>query len=106
MQDPGLSAAVIEGFSAARGDVVACIDADLQHNPAILARMLGELLQGADVVVGSRHVQGGSTGEWDRLRRLQSWIATRASQLLFGCSIKRSYVRATFFSGVRISATK
>ena len=46
MQDPGLSVAVIEGFSAAEGDVVACIDADLQHDPAILARMLDELQQG------------------------------------------------------------
>src|SRR5580658_1114064 len=64
MQDPGLSAAVIDGFSAATGDTVACIDADLQHDPAILARMLHELQQGADVVVGSRHVAGGSTGEW------------------------------------------
>ena len=46
MQDPGLSVAVIDGFSAAEGDVVACIDADLQHDPSILARMLDELQQG------------------------------------------------------------
>jgi dolichol-phosphate mannosyltransferase len=39
MQNPGLGAAVIEGFSAAKGDVLACIDADLQHDPLILATM-------------------------------------------------------------------
>ena len=33
MQNPGLGAAVIDGFSAAEGDVLACIDADLQHDP-------------------------------------------------------------------------
>src|SRR5260370_38365338 len=64
MHDPGLSVAVIDGFSAAGGDVVACIDADLQHDPSILPRMLDEL-QGMDVVVVSPHVAGGSTGKWN-----------------------------------------
>jgi dolichol-phosphate mannosyltransferase len=88
MQDPGLSVAVIDGFSAADGDVVACIDADLQHDPAILAKMLNELAQGADVVVGSRHVAGGSTGEWCRSRRFESWMATKTAQLLLGFRLK------------------
>jgi dolichol-phosphate mannosyltransferase len=88
MQNPGLGAAVIEGFSAAKGDVLACIDADLQHDPLILARMLEELQHGADIVVGSRHVDGGSTGEWGRLRRVQSWIANKLAQLLLGVSLK------------------
>ena len=79
---------MIEGFSAAEGDVVACIDADLQHDPSILARMLDELQKGADVVVGSRHVDGGSTGEWGRLRRIESWIATKMAQLLLGFRLK------------------
>ena len=88
MDNPGLSVAVIDGFAAAEGDVVACIDADLQHDPAILATMLDELQQGADVVVGSRHVDGGSTGEWSRLRRLESWIATKTAQVLLGFRLK------------------
>jgi len=88
MENPGLSEAVIAGFASADGDVVACIDADLQHDPAILARMLHELQQGADVVVGSRHVDGGSTGEWGRLRRLESWVATRTAQSLLGFRLK------------------
>ena len=88
MRNPGLGAAVIEGFSAAEGDVLACIDADLQHDPVILARMLEELEHGADIVVGSRHVDGGSTGEWNRLRRVQSWIAIKTVQLLLGIRLK------------------
>jgi dolichol-phosphate mannosyltransferase len=87
-QNPGLSAAVIDGFEAAEGDAVACIDADLQHDPAILSKMLCELVDGADVVVGSRHVNGGSTGEWDRARRFQSWIATKTAQMLLGVRLK------------------
>ena len=88
MQNPGLGAAVIDGFSAAEGDVLACIDADLQHDPLILVRMLEELQLGADIVVGSRHVDGGSTGEWSRLRRIQSWIANKLAQLLLGVPLK------------------
>lgn len=88
MENHGLGAAVMDGFDAARGDVVACIDADLQHDPAILSRMLDELQNGADVVVGSRHVEGGSTGEWSVFRRFQSWIATKTAQLVLGVRLK------------------
>jgi dolichol-phosphate mannosyltransferase len=88
MQNPGLGEAVIDGFLAATGEVVACIDADLQHDPSILPRMIEELQGGADVVVGSRHVEGGSTGEWDWFRRLQSWLATRIVQFLLGIQLK------------------
>jgi len=88
MKNPGLGVAIIDGFSAAKGDMLACIDADLQHDPSILPRMLEELQRGADVVVGSRHVEGGSTGEWKRLRRLESWIATKTAQLLLGFKLK------------------
>ncbi|MGH9647347.1 MAG: glycosyltransferase family 2 protein [Bryobacteraceae bacterium] len=86
--NPGLGLTVMDGFSAATGDVIACIDADLQHDPSILIKMLEEFDKGADVVIGSRHVAGGSTGEWDRLRRLQSWFATRTAQFLLGIRLK------------------
>ncbi len=88
MDNPGLGMAVIEGFSEATGDVLACIDADLQHDPGILPRMLEALQTGADVVVGSRHVDGGSTGRWTLLRRLESWAAGSAAQFLLGFKLK------------------
>jgi dolichol-phosphate mannosyltransferase len=88
MQNPGLGLAVMDGFSAAEGDVVACIDADLQHDPSILSRMLEEFDKGAEVVVGSRHIEGGSTGDWDRSRRVQSWLATRVAQFSLGIRLK------------------
>ena len=87
-KNQGLGMAVIDGFSNAGGDVLACIDADLQHDPSILPRMLEELLNGTDVVVGSRYVEGGSAGKWDRLRRLESWLATRTAQFLLGIKLK------------------
>jgi dolichol-phosphate mannosyltransferase len=54
----------------------------------ILARMLEELQDGADIVVGSRHVEGGSARDWNRLRRIQSWIANKMAQLLLGIRLK------------------
>jgi dolichol-phosphate mannosyltransferase len=88
MKKRGLGVSVIDGFSAATGEMLACIDADLQHDPSILPRMLQELQNGMDVVVGSRHAEGGSTGEWNRWRRLESWIATRTAQILLGFNLK------------------
>jgi dolichol-phosphate mannosyltransferase len=87
-QNPGLGAAVIDGFNAATGDVVACIDADLQHDPSILPRMVEELASGSDVVVGSRYVDGGGTGNWNLLRRLESLFATKLAQLFLGIQLK------------------
>src|SRR6266852_890289 len=36
----GLGRAVVDGFSQARAEVLACLDADLQHDPSILPQML------------------------------------------------------------------
>ena len=49
----GQSAALAAGFAAARGEIVATLDADLQNDPADLPRLLAALA-GADVVCGVR----------------------------------------------------
>jgi dolichol-phosphate mannosyltransferase len=78
----GLGHAVVDGFSAARNEAVACIDADLQHDPTILPKMLSQLQAGCDLVIGSRYVPGGGTKNWSLIRRLESWLATKLAQLL------------------------
>jgi dolichol-phosphate mannosyltransferase len=80
MQDPGLGKSVIDGFSAALGDAVACIDSDLQHDPQALPEMLRQLEQGADLVYGCRYMPGGGTSDWGWLRRFESQLATRFTQ--------------------------
>lgn len=75
--DRGLSAAVLDGFGRARGDVLVCMDADLSHPPERIASMLDELGSGADFVLGSRYVEGGTTAhDWGLLRWLNSRVAT------------------------------
>ncbi|MDO6416659.1 glycosyltransferase family 2 protein [Sphingomonas sp. BIUV-7] len=73
----GLSTAIIEGMMATTAPVVAAIDADMQHDEAILPRLHDAVLAGADIAVGTRYANGGSTGEWDKSRVRKSEIATR-----------------------------
>ena len=78
----GLSSACIEGMCATAAPVVAVIDGDLQHDETLLPAMLAALQEDAslDVVVGSRFVAGGGTGEWDSDRVAKSALATRLSR--------------------------
>jgi dolichol-phosphate mannosyltransferase len=71
----GLSSAVVEGFSAAKGNTLAVIDADLQHDETILLDMYNSS-KTANLVVGSRKVQGGGIENWTPWRRFVSWCAT------------------------------
>lgn len=74
----GLASACIEGMLASSAPFVACMDADLQHDPALLPRMLDALSGGtADLAIASRYIEGGSTGAWQRERLAMSRFATR-----------------------------
>ncbi|WP_034160497.1 glycosyltransferase family 2 protein [Sphingomonas sp. ERG5] len=78
----GLSSACIEGMCATAAPVVAVIDGDLQHDETILPQMLDALQKDEtlDVVIGSRFVDGGGTGDWDRDRVAKSAFATKLSR--------------------------
>ncbi|MBS1838519.1 MAG: polyprenol monophosphomannose synthase, partial [Actinobacteria bacterium] len=86
--DKGLSAAVLDGMSVARGEHFGVIDADLQHDPTALPAMLDELCSGrADVCVGSRSTEGGGYGDWSASRRFVSWVATLIARVLLRVSV-------------------
>jgi len=73
----GLSSAVIEGFRAASGDILVVMDADLSHPPETIPAMVSKIASGeADVVVGSRYIEGGGVENWPLHRRLISKVAT------------------------------
>ncbi len=79
----GLSSAVIEGMLAASADIIAVMDADLQHDESILPRMIEEIEKhDVDVVVATRYDAGGSTGGWDESRKAISRFATMASRVI------------------------
>lgn len=75
----GLASAYVAGFRAAldAGATHAVeMDADLSHHPADLPRLLTAAQHGADVVLGSRYVDGGGTVGWTRGRR---WLSRGGS---------------------------
>src|SRR5438552_16956596 len=77
----GLSGACIEGILAASAPYAAVIDADLQHDETQLPKMVG-LLQGgeAELVVGSRYIEGGSADSFDKQRAGASQLATEVAK--------------------------
>lgn len=79
----GLSSACVEGILATSAPIVAVMDADLQHDERILGRMLARMREGdVDLVVGSRYVEGGCTGDWESRRVAMSRLATRLATRL------------------------
>jgi dolichol-phosphate mannosyltransferase len=85
----GLSSACVEGVLATSAPYVAVMDADLQHDEAILPRMLQALREGSlDIAVGSRYVEGGGVGQWDGQRASISRLATRVSRAVVPAELK------------------
>jgi dolichol-phosphate mannosyltransferase len=84
----GLSGACIEGILGSSAPYAAVMDADLQHDETQLPKMLA-LLQGgeAELVVGSRYIEGGSAASFDSQRAGASAFATEIAKRLLGVRI-------------------
>jgi glycosyltransferase involved in cell wall biosynthesis len=87
----GQTAAMSAGIDAAKGDILIPMDADLQNDPADIARLLEKLDEGYDVVSGWRK------NRKDKLisRKIPSKIANRIISWIggvplhdYGCSLK------------------
>jgi len=92
----GLSSAVIDGFLAAKGDVLAVMDADGQHDLTLIPELYKVTKGGANIAIGSRYIEGGSVGEWDEQRYLMSRIATKMALRL--CKVKVKDPMSGFFA--------
>ncbi len=89
----GLGTAYVAGMLKAMdegAEYVVQMDADFSHSPTYIPQMLDVLnVTGADVVVGSRYVPGGSLDEgWGEGRRFLSWFANWYSRLILGLRIR------------------
>jgi dolichol-phosphate mannosyltransferase len=70
----GLGPAYLAGFHhalAGGAELILEMDADFSHDPHDVPRLI-ESAGGADIVLGSRYVEGGSIRNWGRLRRFVS----------------------------------
>lgn len=88
-QKAGLGAAYIRGMGhaldALGADAVFEMDADFSHDPADVPRLMAELDAGADFVIGSRYVPGGSIPkEWGFWRRMNSKFGNIVARYLAG----------------------
>jgi dolichol-phosphate mannosyltransferase len=87
----GLGAAYIAGFKWALErdyDVIVEMDADGSHQPEQLPRLLDAVESGADLVIGSRWVQGGSVVNWPFYRQLISRTGSTYARTMLGLKIK------------------
>jgi len=74
-QKEGLGPAYIAGFerSLAQGaQLILEMDCDFSHDPNDVPRLIAAAEEGADLVLGSRYVEGGRVGNWGVLRRFIS----------------------------------
>jgi dolichol-phosphate mannosyltransferase len=69
-------------------DVFIEMDADLSHHPEALPGMLAVVDAGADLVIGSRYVPGGSTPDWPRVRRALSIFGNRYASFVLGLDVR------------------
>ena len=84
----GLSSACLEGFAATSAPFIVVMDADLQHDEALLPRMLDLLRRGeAELVSGSRYLPGGGIAGLSPWRGFVSRSGNRVARALLGLGL-------------------
>ena len=109
----GLGSAYRNGFTVALDegyDVIVSMDVDFSHDPAVVPVLLAGIADGADVVIGSRYVDGGGTANWPLHRRWLSKWGNRYTGAVLRLHVKdctagfRAY-RATSLRAIDHTAT-
>ena len=86
----GLGPAYLAGFERALAEgaeLVLEMDCDFSHDPADVPRLIAAA-GGADVVLGSRYVDGGSIGNWGLVRRLVSSAGSLYARAVLGVTVR------------------
>src|SRR5215207_3174 len=85
----GLGPAYVAGFGealASGAELIAQMDADFSHDPRDLPRLL-EVAEEADLVVGSRYVDGGGVTDWGPTRRAVSRWGSAYARAALGVGV-------------------
>jgi dolichol-phosphate mannosyltransferase len=114
----GLGAAYIRGMRYAMeelgAEIVFEMDADFSHKPADVPRLMAAIEAGADFVIGSRYVKGGSIPpQWGLHRRLNSRFGNFVARYVAGIytvrdctagfrAIRTSILKAIHFPSLRV----
>jgi dolichol-phosphate mannosyltransferase len=83
----GLGAAYTRGMIFAmqelHADYFMEFDADFQHSPDDIPRLIAEINRGYDYIIGSRYIPGGSIPpEWEFQHKAISWVGNLVARLL------------------------
>ena len=87
----GLGTAYLAGFAwgLERGfDYLFEMDADLSHDPKYLPSFVEALEAGADVVIGSRNIEGGGVRGWGPIRHMVSRGGSLYSRSILGMDVR------------------
>jgi dolichol-phosphate mannosyltransferase len=87
----GLGPAYLDGFRRALAEgaeLVLEMDCDFSHNPSDVRRLITAAERDADLVLGSRYVDGGSIGSWGPVRRLVSAGGSWYARVLLGTQVR------------------
>ncbi|HSR62457.1 MAG TPA: glycosyltransferase family 2 protein [Gammaproteobacteria bacterium] len=113
----GLGAAYLRGMRHALNvldaDAVFEMDADFSHDPADLKRLINALEAGADFVIGSRYVEGGTIpDDWGLMRKLNSRCGNFVARHLAGiyqvrdCTAGFRLIRASVLNNINFDAIR
>lgn len=108
--EKGLSSAVLRGFDESKGDILLCMDADLQHPPEKVPEVLNALKGDVEFAIGTRYgEEGGIDKDWPFYRQVISKGARVLARPLTSLSdpmtgffsiTRNAYKRATNVSGL------
>ncbi len=87
----GQTAAMQAGISAARGDTIITLDADLQNDPRDIPRMLAKLDEGFDMVAGWRARRKDTFINRRLPSLIANWVISRTTTVKlhdYGCTLK------------------
>lgn len=93
----GLAGAVIHGWKHTGANLLGVIDADLQHPPEALPSLIQPILDGADISIASRYVNGNGVSEWNKFRLLVSRVGTLVTTVLQRRDVRVKDPLAGFF---------
>ncbi len=90
-QKQGLGRAYLAGFAHALdggAELILEMDSDFSHDPSDLPRLIEAAETGADLVLGSRYVSGGSVTDWGRVRQLVSRGGSWYARVVLGVKVR------------------
>lgn len=102
----GLGTAYVAGFHYAikhNYDYVFEMDADFSHDPKYLKSFIEKIIEGYDLVIGSRYINGISVLNWPLRRLILSYMASMYTRMVTGLKVMDT---TAGFMCYRVSALK